>query len=1165
MASGEAADFTRGLPGAPSHVEELYELAVTAVMRPVELLYHKCSEAALLGHLKEVFSITDSQHSQTIKAASGPKQTSTKAKKRKLGVSVVACYGLAAKDDKTSNPYVTVLYEDQEFNTATVEQSLNPNFNDIFEFDEIPKMPLMVSVWSAPGPKAKGKDKEPKFLGQVVVPPDEFAAPGRGENHPYTLEKRSARSTVSGAVVLNIAFIPELPPDPIEPPAPLDRDVDHRTCHILFSRLLLDADARKLGYIRNSRFAANNVDAPDTKEMETLYAPSAESLHLMELYARVYEVDSMPAKLMYLGQELERCKDNVDADYTKLALAMAGVYREHLTNSARLAAMPPDARAAIDAAIATVNADCFLAIQQYKFRFPTVNRSVTGQLDLVLFLLHLSQKMRAATVGSRTSPAALITDAATACKKQVYKLVDAQAEASRGDSLFAHISLAADLVEDEQNQDKDFYDAYFSMVDVDLRLLNALTLWTWHAASARDLLREHQGQPVKDWDDLFKLYKQLKTMHARHLEDLVSEHPDVEKIYGPLHDWFKPWLVAWLVSYDDRVVTYSKRAMEMDRLEPVTVAQLHSTSIVDTLTLLSQEIDDIDDIGWPVVAHLVEFYENFARTVGRVIHAYSEWLVHNFSNWQYTASADDSRITSQLCVALNNIAQMKEGIDDTRALVRQRMETRGCEDLDLLPVDRAFADIFQPMAAALKFLIDLASKTLAPTLEHFLIFLIGAKRSKADKSQKTVLTARKGDGRTTIVKGVEDARLKTTQKRIRQLLAKTKLATWTKGRSANITVAADERAAYDQVRDAMDPLLAYLDLNFEVFAEYLYEDVFSHLINTLWALCLSILERILDPAVQREKAGKALSMQQGALLRFVLGVLAKYFIADGDGLSDTLVKSEQYYNLEDKIGAYGAATTHLMGQYFETQTDKILSESALEKPNISYDVQYMEGTDRLHTEDRIKVFVRSAARLPALDADGGVSARVTIQILHPLFKEPLVETTSIVSGSTDPVFNEKKEFSISSTKGILHLAVHHVAKKDTQFLGETAFNLASLAENPEPIELHESLLPQPAPRAAWLLNVLATREDDPVATRFVQERRSKVLGRAADGAKVHATSGHLFRATHKSVPPSCAVCKKVILGIGKPVYECELCGTTTHKACHTNAAKCARGSASSEA
>jgi hypothetical protein len=42
----------------------------------------------------------------------------------------------------------------------------------------------------------------------------------------------------------------------------------------------------------------------------------------------------------------------------------------------------------------------------------------------------------------------------------------------------------------------------------------------------------------------------------------------------------------------------------------------------------------------------------------------------------------------------------------------------------------------------------------------------------------------------------------------------------------------------------------------------------------------------------------------------------------------------------------------------------------------------------------------------------------------------------VVTGSTDPVFNEKKEFHVPTVKGFLHLALYHVAKKDVQFIGE---------------------------------------------------------------------------------------------------------------------------------
>ena len=44
------------------------------------------------------------------------------------------------------------------------------------------------------------------------------------------------------------------------------------------------------------------------------------------------------------------------------------------------------------------------------------------------------------------------------------------------------------------------------------------------------------------------------------------------------------------------------------------------------------------------------------------------------------------------------MGQAKEGIDDVRTLVEARMGQRGCADMDILPVMRAFQDVFVPMA-----------------------------------------------------------------------------------------------------------------------------------------------------------------------------------------------------------------------------------------------------------------------------------------------------------------------------------------------------------------------------------------------------------------------------------------------------------------------------------
>ena len=100
-----------------------------------------------------------------------------------LRVKLVGCTGLAGKDEnKSSNPYIQLLYGETEFITPIKYSSLNPVFDEEYEFEQLKheSTPLVITVWSAPHPNSKGKDKDPKFLGCVEIPSTEYAAPRQG-------------------------------------------------------------------------------------------------------------------------------------------------------------------------------------------------------------------------------------------------------------------------------------------------------------------------------------------------------------------------------------------------------------------------------------------------------------------------------------------------------------------------------------------------------------------------------------------------------------------------------------------------------------------------------------------------------------------------------------------------------------------------------------------------------------------------------------------------------------------------------------------------------------------------------------------------------------------------------------------------------------------------
>ena len=56
--------------------------------------------------------------------------------------------------------------------------------------------------------------------------------------------------------------------------------------------------------------------------------------------------------------------------------------------------------------------------------------------------------------------------------------------------------------------------------------------------------------------------------------------------------------------------------------------------------------------------------------------------------------------------------------------------------------------------------------------------------------------------------------------------------------------------------------------------------------------------------LQQEKAGKPLTPTQGALLQHVVNVLAKYFIADGNGLAETHVRVRRKRGGNEKQGCW---------------------------------------------------------------------------------------------------------------------------------------------------------------------------------------------------------------------------------------------------------------------
>ncbi|XP_064178440.1 BAI1-associated protein 3-like isoform X2 [Anguilla rostrata] len=155
-------------------------------------------------------------------------------------------------------------------------------------------------------------------------------------------------------------------------------------------------------------------------------------------------------------------------------------------------------------------------------------------------------------------------------------------------------------------------------------------------------------------ETLFELYISLKTLKLFR-EFLPLRDAKILALTG-FHEWFKTSIHMWLQIVHEKSCDRIRRAVEVDQLEPVHSLSKHSTSAVDVTTCFSQVQQFWAQLAWPDSAGAFIFVTRLTDDICSAAVLYSELIKCKVEKRQL---GQDKNLTSQLCIALNNIEHVR--------------------------------------------------------------------------------------------------------------------------------------------------------------------------------------------------------------------------------------------------------------------------------------------------------------------------------------------------------------------------------------------------------------------------------------------------------------------------------------------------------------------------
>ncbi|MFT7812016.1 BAI1-associated protein 3 [Arapaima gigas] len=214
-------------------------------------------------------------------------------------------------------------------------------------------------------------------------------------------------------------------------------------------------------------------------------------------------------------------------------------------------------------------------------------------------------------------------------------------------------------------------------------------------------------------DALLELYVSLKTLW--HFREFLSLSDVKMLTLTGFHEWFKTLIHRWLQTVYEISCERIRKAVKEDQLKPANSVTKCSTSAGQVTNCFSQVQDFWVQLAWPESAGAFIFLTRLTDDLSSTAVLYSDLVKRKIESSQQ----ERKTLTSQLCVALNNMEQVRVFLENLpRGLGWQGAADGGCGNSSAARVYGVDADLHKEVKNTIAHLTDQMLPDLNKYIRH---------------------------------------------------------------------------------------------------------------------------------------------------------------------------------------------------------------------------------------------------------------------------------------------------------------------------------------------------------------------------------------------------------------------------------------------------------------